>query len=195
MPPSTTFAEKDIVQAALQVIREEGLANMSARKVAERLGSSTAPVYHVFKSMDALAEAVFKELKAMALQYMSVAYTDRHFLNIGMGFAIFAREEPGLFRAFHLENKSHRRFVDELFAELRESMLHDPRFSHMPAEDRSALLAKMWTFTLGLSMQICCEGVADASDEWIRDTLIETGTIIITDALRRMNGGSTRAPL
>jgi len=187
MPPNTTFSKADIVQAALEVVRAEGFANLSARKVAEQLGSSTAPVYYVFKSMDALTEAILREIKAMALQYMSVPYTDRHFLNIGMGFAIFAREEPGLFRAFHLENKTHRRFVDELFTELRESMLHDPRFESMPAADRSALLAKMWTYTLGLSMQICCEGIKDPSDAFIRDTLVETGTIIIGDAMARVN--------
>lgn len=185
MPPATTFSEIDIIQSAIEVVRNEGLAGMSARKVADRLGSSTAPVYHVFRSMEALTEAVLRQIKDMALQRMHVAYTDRHFLNIGMGFAIFAREEPGLFRAFHLENRTHREFVDELFADLRESMLNDPRFSDMPEEDRGALLAKMWTFTLGLSLQICCEGLTDPSDDFIRDTLVETGTIIIADALAR----------
>jgi len=185
MPPSTTFSEQDIIQAALQVVRKDGLASLSARKVAEQLKSSTAPVYYVFKSMDALIVAVLKEVKAMALQYMSVDYTDRHFLNIGMGFAIFAREEPGLFRAFHLENRTQRRFVDELFADLRESMRKDPRFTEMPETDLSALLAKMWTFTLGLSMQICCDGIANPSDAFIRETLVETGTIVIADALAR----------
>lgn len=186
MPPNTTFSKTDIVQAALRVVREEGFANLSARKVAEQLGSSTAPVYYVFKSMDALTEAVLKEIKTMALERMHVQHTDRHFLNIGMGFAILAREEPGLFRAFHLENRSHRQFVDELFVDLRESMCHDPRFTDMPEGDRSALLAKMWTFTLGLSLQICCDGIQDPSDAFIKDTLLETGTIIITDALGRV---------
>jgi AcrR family transcriptional regulator len=189
MPPSTTFSKKAIIEAALQVVRQQGLGGLSARKVADELGSSTAPVYHVFKSMDALILSVLKSIKAMALEQMHVAYTDRHFLNIGMGFAIFAREEPGLFRAFHLENRAHRQFVDELFVELRDSMRKDPRFADMPDDDRAALLAKMWTFTLGLSMQICCDGVPDPSDEWIRNTLVETGTIVIADALGRLKDG------
>jgi AcrR family transcriptional regulator len=189
MPPSTTFSKKAIIQAALHVIRRDGLGGLSARKIADELGSSTAPVYHVFRSMDALVEATLREIKKMALQYMHVERTDRHFLNIGMGFAIFAREEPGLFRAFHLEDRAHRQFVDELFVDVRDSMREDSRFANMPDESRAALLGKMWTFTLGLSMQICCDGVADASNDWIRDTLVETGTIVIADALGRLESG------
>ena len=187
MPPKATFTKEDIIQYAVQVVREDGLSNLSARKVAQQMGASTAPVYHVFTSMATLAEAVLAHIKALALQYMSVPHTSRHFLNIGMGFAIFARDEPFLFRAFHLENRQHRYLVDALFADLQASMLNDPRFADMPDADRGALLAKMWTFTFGLSIQICYGFIEDPSDAFIEQALHETGTIIIKDALQKLN--------
>lgn len=186
MPPKITFTKNDLVQHALQVVREGGLSTLSARKIARQMGSSTAPVYQWFNSMDELLESVMVQIKNIVMGYMSKKYTDRHFLNIGMGFAIFARDEKELFRAFHLENKKHRHLVDEMIVEVMEDMLNDPRFAEMSAKGRSELLDKMWRFTFGLSTQICFELIDEPSNDFIRDTLIETGTIIITDALQKL---------
>lgn len=186
MPPKVIFTKNDVVAQALQVVREEGLNSLSARKIAQKMGSSTAPVYQWFNSMDELLEPVMVKIKSIAMEYMAKKYTGRHFLNIGMGFAIFARDERELFKAFHLENKTHRHLIDEMFVELREDMLRDPRFAEMPAQDRGKLLDKMWTFTFGLSTQICFKTIQNPSNDFIQRTLIETGTIIITDVLKNL---------
>ena len=125
------------------------------------------------------------QIKQMMLHYMHKKYTDRHFLNIGMGLAIFARNERELFKAFYLENRKHRWLLDGVFTELREDMLNDARFADMPVEDRKKLLDKMWRYTFRLSMEICFDLTKDPSDEDIQQTLVETGAIIIADALQR----------
>jgi len=188
MPPKTTFTKEDIIKQAIEVIRTDGPGSLSARKIAQKLGSSTAPVYFSFTSMDEVMDYAMREIKEIALQYMHKPYTDRYFLNIGMGFAIFARDEKELFRALHLENKKHRHLLDELFSTLREDMLKDPRFTKMPDEDRLALLDKMWRFTLGLATQICFDLIENPTNKFIEETLSETGKIIIADALQKMPG-------
>jgi AcrR family transcriptional regulator len=186
MPPRVTFSKEDLIRHALGLVRDDGLSSLSARKIAQRMGSSTAPVYQWFDSMDALTEQVLIEIKGRALDYMSVPHTSRHFLNIGMGFALFARDEPGLFKAFHLENTPYRYLVDALFVDLKQDMLNDPRFADMPDQSRAALLSKMWTFTFGLSIQICFGLIEHPTNDFIEHTLSETGTIIIKDALQNM---------
>ena len=54
VPPKPTYTREDVLQGALQVVRNQGLSGLSARAVAHELASSTAPVYHLFDSMDAL---------------------------------------------------------------------------------------------------------------------------------------------
>ena len=183
MPPKVSFTKQDLIMHGVQVVRDHGLSGLSARKLAQQAGSSVAPIYSSFKSMDELTVDVLRRIKAMAFEYMQVPHTERHFLNIGMGFAIFARDEKALFRALHFEDTGHRHLVDELFAELQSSMRKDPRFVDMPEKPLGDLLFKMWTFTLGLSAQYCFGVVDDPTNDEIYQMLHETGTIVIKDAL------------
>jgi AcrR family transcriptional regulator len=67
-PPSG--GREAIVEAALAVLREEGIANLTSREVAARAGVSDASVYYHFGDRAGLLQAVFaqgmKPLKFMA---------------------------------------------------------------------------------------------------------------------------------
>lgn len=67
-PPSG--GREAIVEAALSVLREEGIANLTSREVASRAGVSDASVYYHFGDRAGLLQAVFeqgmKPLKFMA---------------------------------------------------------------------------------------------------------------------------------
>ncbi len=183
MPPKKSFTKETVLQHAIQLIREEGIAALSARKLAIQMGSSTAPVYNAFGSMEELQQEVMLLVKEIAMEHMRKDRADRRFLSIGMGFAIFARDDSQLFKAFHLENMHQRHLIDEVFQELKADMVNDVRFTQMPDEDREELLDKMWTFTFGMSTQICFDLIDNPTNEYIEKKLVETGTIIIKDAL------------
>ncbi len=185
MPPKKSFTKEHILRHALALIKEEGLASLSARKLAQRMGSSTAPVYQAFESMAALQEEVMTLIKEIALDHTKKDHADRRFLSIGMGFIIFARDDKELFKAFHLENQHQRHLVDELFDELKADMLNDARFTHLNDVERQELLDKMWTFAFGMSTQICYGLIESPTDAYIEKKLVDTGTIIIKDALSR----------
>jgi hypothetical protein len=51
MPRKTQFAAEDVVTAALELVRVNGLAGLSAPEVARKMGSSTMPIYSHFKNM------------------------------------------------------------------------------------------------------------------------------------------------
>lgn len=67
-PPSG--GREAIVEAALEILREEGIANLTSREVAARAGVSDASVYYHFGDRAGLLQAVFaqgmKPLKFMA---------------------------------------------------------------------------------------------------------------------------------
>ena len=52
MPPKVKFTKEEIVQAALEVARVKGAAEVTTRDIAAQLGVSTRPIFTWFRSMD-----------------------------------------------------------------------------------------------------------------------------------------------
>ena len=51
MPPKAKFTREEIITSALQIVRENGIADVTARELGERLGSSARPIFTVFENM------------------------------------------------------------------------------------------------------------------------------------------------
>ncbi|MDE6790238.1 MAG: TetR/AcrR family transcriptional regulator, partial [Clostridia bacterium] len=63
MPPKVKFSKGQIVLAALDIVREQGITALTARAVADKLKCSVAPVFSVFENMDELREEVIRQSK------------------------------------------------------------------------------------------------------------------------------------
>lgn len=46
MPPKREYKAEDVINAALEVVREKGFSKLSTRTIAEKLHSSTMPIYY-----------------------------------------------------------------------------------------------------------------------------------------------------
>ncbi len=185
MPPKNKHTRDDVILAAVSVAEEFGLHALTARKVAQRLGSSTAPVYQQFATMDDLALAVIGEAKRSLLEFTRRPYTDRVFLNMGVGIAMFACEHSLLYRALMLEGSSYSDVVHEVVDTLDTEMTGDRRFVSLSDSERRELLMKMWTFTHGLASLICVGLVKECSQECITKTLMDVGTDVIGATLAK----------
>lgn len=183
MPPKTVFTREDVIQAAFDLVEYQGIQGLTARKVAKELKSSTAPLYSNFESKEGLEREVIKKAKDLLLDYTKRPYSKRVFLNMGTGYAIFAREHCKLFSAIFLERDDFKDIVDEFLESLRREMVNDERFTAMSAEGRDALLSKMWIFTHGLATLICVGLSEDSSDDYIIKTLMAVGSAVIGAAL------------
>ncbi len=61
MAPKSKFKKDQIIDAAFEIARTEGIDRITIRKVAEKLGSSIAPIYVNFKEVDELIQEVIKK--------------------------------------------------------------------------------------------------------------------------------------
>ena len=179
MPPKPRFSEQDIVEAAIAVIAEEGLKNLSARHIANKLGSSTAPVYGLFSSMDEIRHAAVKRILEMVHEYARRPWSTGDFLNMGVGYVIFAREHPTLFRAVFLETNDFHEEVEALNNRLVGEMGADPEYAALTPEQRGALLSRMSVITYGLAVVVAIGEFDDPSDEGIVRWLQQVGSAVI----------------
>lgn len=98
MPRKKQFTTEDVVFAAFELVREKGLAGLSAPAVAEKMGASTMPIYSHFKSMQALEDEVVRKAWKLVNQYQTKEYTGDIWIDQAIGYIRFAREECNLFR-------------------------------------------------------------------------------------------------
>ncbi len=185
MPPRVRYTRNEVIRAAVDVVEKSGLNSLTARGVAARLGSSTAPVYHHFVTMDELALEVIKETQRALLEYTSRPYTDRVFLNMGTGVAMFAWEHSMLYRALMLEGDRYSDVVREFIDTLESDMIKDSRFVSLPDSERRVLLRKMWTFTHGLASLISVGLIRDCNQDYIIRALLDVGADVIGATLGR----------
>ena len=103
MPPKVKFQKEEIVEAALQAVREKGVDGVTAREVARRLGVSTRPIFTWYAAMDELKRDVFESAKARYRAYIEAGLTEPiPFLGVWRQYLGFARQEPELYRLLFL---------------------------------------------------------------------------------------------
>ena len=195
MPPKIKYTKNEVIEAAVSIVDENGLSSLTARRVADKLGASTGPVYHHFATMDGLALEVIRRTQSSLLEYASRPYTERVFLNMGTGIAMFACEHRLLYRALMLEGDSYSDVVREFLDILESELIKDSRFVSLSESERHVLLRKMWTFTHGLASLICVGLVKSCNQDYVIKTLLDVGTDIIGATLaKHMNDAKSEQP-
>ena len=99
MPPKTMITKDSIVNAAVEVARQNGYKNINARTVSEQLHCSTQPVMYHFATIDALKRAAYTQVDHLHSEYMmNIPLNQDPILGIGLNYIRFAVEEPQLLR-------------------------------------------------------------------------------------------------
>lgn len=93
-----------ILDTAFEMTRQEGFANVTARKVAAKAGCSTQPIFRVYQNMEELWNAVYERAAGFFQDYYSLypRVGRAPFSNLGMAYIAFAREESHLFELLFL---------------------------------------------------------------------------------------------
>ena len=124
MPAIKKVSREDIIDAAVEVLREGGFSAVNARSVAQKLGCSTQPIYFSFQNMSELKLALTERAIEMHKKRVSDSLracegTDTRYSSYGMGFVRFAAEEKQLFRWLSLEGRQSGPYsADVLYSEI-----------------------------------------------------------------------------
>lgn len=103
MPPKVKFQKEEIVQAALNVARKQGIDAVTAREVAKELGVSVGPIFTWFDTMEQLKTEVYALAKARYREHILRGLDEPiPFLGIWRYYLAFARQEPELYRLLFL---------------------------------------------------------------------------------------------
>lgn len=92
-----------MVNAAVQVVRKMGAAALTAKSLAEELGTSTQPVFTCFGTMDTAKAEVYAAAERLFHEYLTEGLKEKiPFYGFGTQYIRFAREDPELYRLLFL---------------------------------------------------------------------------------------------
>lgn len=186
MPVKNKFSSEDIISAAFAISREQGSENCSARAIANKLKSSTMPIYSSLSSMKELEEEVVKLSIELLISYQIKDRTGDVFLDMGIGYIMFAKMEKHLFRLLFLsENKEgdkdkRNRFKEYVVKSLLQKLNGFEPLKGFTDVQKRGLMERMWVFNHGLAMLLNYSIIDDLNEKQIAEMLLDTGIFVIT---------------
>ncbi len=164
MPPKAELTREKILNAAFELVREEGLEAMTTRRIAQRLQCSTQPIYSACGNMEQIREAVLARAGECARDYM-IGYRDDRYtgaLKLALGFMRFAQVERPLFRALYLSG--YLQYDPNTDLMLGEKLLGEgtdagffrqgSRIHRLTVEQRRQLYKKLSIYLIGIGTML-----------------------------------------
>lgn len=187
MAPKKKFTKQQIIDAAFDIARTEGFDAITIRKVADKLGSSIAPIYVNFKEVGELIEAVYKKTHEVSRQIFMEQNSGQPFRDIGVASIRFAREYPVLFRDLVMRENEQAKHDEEETQGLIQIMRRDPHLSGLPDDELRTILLKMKIFQLGLSVMAANDLLPeDYTEEQMIALMNSAAKDVISTARRRL---------
>ena len=107
MGPKIKFTKEYIIDIAFELAKIEGIDSITMRKIAEKMGSSVAPIYVNFKNNNELIEAVIDRIISISQQLLIEESTGDPFQDMGRASLRFAMEYSVLFRDLVMKNNEY----------------------------------------------------------------------------------------
>ena len=157
MAPKNKFTKEEMVEAALRVVRAKGIGGLTAKTLADELGTSTQPVFTAFKSMDGVKQEVYAAAVRVYDGYTNAGLQEKiPFLGVGMQYIRFAREEPELYRLLFLTKPTEKehsamKAMGHLQELVRPTLMN---IYHITAEEADLYFRNLWFVVHSLSTLI-----------------------------------------
>lgn len=174
MPPKFKFTREEIVEKALNIVREGGMNALTARSLGAALGSSPKPVFGLFKNMDEVQQEVLGGADALYQSFLSTEMARGKYPPYkasGMAYIDFARREPELFKLLFMRDRRHESItrhdesVDGIISLISSQTglnENDARLFHL----------EMWIFVHGMATMIVT-GYLDWDIEYVSRALTD----------------------
>ena len=152
MPRTISITKESLVEAAVNLLKREGMDALTARKLAKEAGCSTQPIFRAYQNMDELNADVFGVCAKLFSDHCSSYPADSKvpFVNLGLAYISFAQTNKQVFRLLFLSDNRYGRSLVELLN--GETGFLKEQIASARAEgasDPQGLFMKMWMLIHG----------------------------------------------
>lgn len=155
MARKVSITQDMLSRSAFIIVREEGMENLTARRLADKTGCSTQPIFRIYENMETLEKEVFEN----AIEYFADFYEDSRkkkrtsdmpFVEFGLAYISFAIHEPHLFRTLFLTTKKYGKSLYEVLNGTTGAFMKEmTKAKSLGVNDPGELFMRMWIFIHG----------------------------------------------
>lgn len=175
MPPKAKFEKVQIVEKAFEIVRTQGIAYCTARALGEALGSSTRPIFTVFKSMEEVESEVICKAKNLYASYVDKGLaSEPAFKGVGTQYILFAIKEPKLFQLLFMTENSSADIgrILPIIEEHYDSILSSVKVYGLSDIVSEKLYRHLWVYTHGIAA-LCATKTCGFTAEQISEMMTE----------------------
>lgn len=185
MPPKAKFTKEQIIDAAMNIVRESGIGTLTARTLARKLGSSSCPIFTVFENMEEVRQVTIRAAKACYKDYVERGLADTlPFKGVGTQYILFAIREPKLFQLLFMNEQASLPdvgdilpLIDENYERILSSITEGYGVNIKTAEK---LYSHLWIYSHGIAT-LCATKMCRFTDQEISSMVAEVFTSILKD--------------
>lgn len=191
MPPKAKFTRDEIIEAALRLVRTDGIDSLTARTLGAELGSSARPIFTVFQSMEEVQQAVIDAAKGLYLEYVEKGLAEElAFKGVGTQYILFAISEPKLFHLLFMKEREEvpdisgvLPMIDDSYERILASVRDGYGLNPVLAQ---RLYQHLWIYTHGIAT-LCATGMCRFTGQQISEMMTE----VCGSLLKNMKAGQT----
>ena len=169
MPPKEKVPKVRIEDEAFEMTREYGFSSVTARRLADRLGCSTQPIFRAYENMDELRTDLFyMSTEYFIGQVLAKKSRSPAYMGLALSYIEFAKNEKNLFELIaSVDDFGTQTITEFLKSDEGERILKKISGDEVSEKKKQELFTMFWMFVHGMAALISGNRV-DFSEREIR---------------------------
>ena len=168
MPTKIRISKDMILDAAFEIVRQDGMEKLSNRELAKKLKCSIRPIYYQFENVEEMQKELYIKIEQYFYKFLldNMVEGIPQYKQIGINYIRFAKKEKQLFQTLFMNSTglTPDAFVSKDGEDYKEIEKLIKISTNLKEKEIKDFHTKMWIF---------CHGIA---------TLVASGTIKLTDS-------------
>lgn len=168
MPTKIRISKDMILDAAFEIVRQDGMEKLSNRELAKKLKCSIRPIYYQFENVEEMQKELYIKIEQYFYEFLldNMVEGIPQYKQIGINYIRFAKREKQLFQTLFMNSTglTPDAFVSKDGEDYKEIEKLIKISTNLKEEEIKDFHTKMWIF---------CHGIA---------TLVASGTVKLTDS-------------
>lgn len=175
MPPKVKFTREEIIESAIELVRENGIEFLTSRELGKKLGVTARPIFTAFDNMNELKNELYERARTIYAEYQNgFENYSPAFKRYGRQIIYFAQKDPQLFKLLFMTQGDGNQpsFYDAVTSSDDMDAVLDvlARDYQLDREKATRLVNILWIQVYGISVMLV-QGVCYFTEEVISEML------------------------